>query len=116
MTPPVANSRSLLACATAANIETTNSAYNDVEWFTAPLSPDTQYFAMRLKWALIYLCWAVLVTGACRAANPEPDSLYARMGGAAKVGAVVDEAIEHAAGDSRTRRSFEEVSRRSRPW
>lgn len=58
-----------LARAAAAKAETTFSAPKAVEWFTATLSSDTQYFDMRLKWALMYLCLAVLVASACRAVS-----------------------------------------------
>jgi hemoglobin len=61
---------------------------------------------MRLKWTLMYFCWAMSVASACRAG----DSLYARMGGAANVTAVVDDAVEQLARDPRTKRSFEDVN------
>ncbi len=63
---------------------------------------------MRLHPALIILCWSVLVSSVCQA----DQTLYARMGGAATVEALVDDAVEHAAHDPRTRRSFEDVNLR----
>ena len=62
---------------------------------------------MRVKSALVNLCWVLLVTSTCRAA---PDSLYVRMGGAANVAAVVDDAVDQLARDPRTRQSFEDVN------
>jgi hemoglobin len=57
----------------------------------------------------MFLCLTLLVSGACRAASPHSESLYARMGGAANVTAVVNELIDEAATDPRMKRSFVEV-------
>lgn len=66
--------------------------------------------SVRMKWALMYLCSAVLVASACRAETPAPaGSLYARMGGSANVTAVVGEVIDDAASDPRMKRSFADV-------
>ena len=45
------------------------------------------------------------MTGPCGA-----NSLYERMGGAANVAATVNDVVDHAASDPRTRRSFEDVN------
>lgn len=60
---------------------------------------------MRPPWTLLNLLLALLITDSCRA-----NSLYERLGGAANVAALVDDAVEHAAHDSRTRRSFADVN------
>jgi hemoglobin len=62
----------------------------------------------RLKWAMMYLFAAVLVVTECRAELPRL-SLYARMGGAANVTAVVGDVIDDAANDPHLKRSFADV-------
>ncbi|MBS0420783.1 MAG: group 1 truncated hemoglobin [Proteobacteria bacterium] len=48
---------------------------------------------------------ALFITEPCRAS-----SLYERMGGAANVAATINDVVDHAASDPRTRRSFEDVN------
>ncbi|MBV9914202.1 MAG: group 1 truncated hemoglobin [Sinobacteraceae bacterium] len=64
--------------------------------------------AARPKWAVIYLCLALLIGGACRAGSA-PTSLYSRMGGASIVTAIVSDVIDAAASDPRLKRSFADV-------
>ena len=47
------------------------------------------------------------VLGACAAPASAPPTLYARLGGQARVDAVVSSVIDRAASDPRTRRSFD---------
>jgi hemoglobin len=58
----------------------------------------------------MFLCLAaLLVASACRAQAPQSRTLYARMGGAANVTAIVDEVINDAATDPHMKRSFADV-------
>lgn len=64
---------------------------------------------MRRPKAFLASLAAGAALAACSVAPTEPATLYARLGGAAQVTLVVDRLIDRAAGDSRTRRSFDGV-------
>lgn len=65
--------------------------------------------SLLLKWAMTFGCAALLLASAGRAESPAQGPLYARMGGFAKVTAVVNDVIDDAASNPRTRRSFADV-------